>query len=120
MRTPAWIKPGAWGAAGGAVAAIVIGFAWGGWVTGGTADELAEARVEAAIVQAFTPICVTAAQLEPAQLVLLKAESSWSRDTFVEKAGWANAVGEDYRDEVAAACAEKAVEAMEVAAKTAS
>ncbi len=30
------------GAAAGAIATVVIGFNWGGWVTGGTAKEMAE------------------------------------------------------------------------------
>ena len=38
MELPAEVKPALWGVAGGAVAAIVIGFAWGGWVTGGTSE----------------------------------------------------------------------------------
>lgn len=117
MKTPTWIKPAAWGAVGGAVAAMVIGFSWGGWVTGGTAEEMAATRAETAIVQAFTPICVLNAQNQPEQLALLKAESSWSRDRFIVKAGWANGAGEEYRDEVAEACAKKAVEAMETTAK---
>src|SRR3954463_12110648 len=32
-----------WAAAAGAVATIVVGFAWGGWVTGGSAKRVAEA-----------------------------------------------------------------------------
>ena len=32
-----------WAAAAGAVATIVVGFAWGGWVTGGSAKRMAEA-----------------------------------------------------------------------------
>jgi hypothetical protein len=39
MQIPAQVKPAAWGAAGGAVAAMIIGFAWGGWVTGGTSEK---------------------------------------------------------------------------------
>jgi hypothetical protein len=35
MNVPEWIKPAIWGGVGGAIAAIVIGFSWGGWVTGG-------------------------------------------------------------------------------------
>ena len=38
MKLPAEVKPALWGVVGGAVAAIVIGFAWGGWVTGGTSE----------------------------------------------------------------------------------
>ncbi len=113
MRTPEWVKPGVWGVGIGAVAAMVIGFSVGGWVTGGTAETMADARAQTAIVKAFTPICVANAQKEPEKLTELKASSSWQRDTFVEKAGWADGAGADYRDGVADACAIKAVEALE-------
>ena len=42
----------------GAVASMVIGFSWGGWVTGGTADKIADERANAAVLAALTPICV--------------------------------------------------------------
>ena len=32
----------------GAIAAIIVGFAWGGWVTGGTAGKMETASAEAA------------------------------------------------------------------------
>lgn len=112
-QLPTGSKYGAYGLVVGAVLAMVVGFGWGGWVTGGTADKMAGARAQAAVVQAFTPICVANAQLEPEKLALLKAESSWSRDRFVEKAGWADGAGTQYRDGVAGACAKKAVEAVE-------
>jgi hypothetical protein len=41
MAIPAQIKPAAWGAVGGAIAAMIIGFVWGGWVTGGTSEKAA-------------------------------------------------------------------------------
>ena len=62
MNVPASVKPAVWGVIGGAIAAIVVGFAWGGWVTGGTAGKMEAASAEAAIVQAFTPLCVAKAQ----------------------------------------------------------
>ncbi len=107
------IKPAVLGAIGGAVAAIVIGFAWGGWVTGGTAGEMEAASAEAAIVLAFTPLCVAKAEQQPEQLLLLKEESSRKHDDFVIKAGWVDNVSENYRSAVAEACASTVVEGME-------
>jgi len=112
MRVPEWVKPAAWGAIGGAIAAIVIGFAWGGWVTGGTAGQMVAASAEAAIVQAFTPLCVAKAEQQPEMLGPLKQESSWNRDDFVVKAGWVDNVSEKYRSAVAEACALTVVEGM--------
>ena len=99
------VKPAAWGAIGGAIAAIVIGFYWGGWITGGTAGKMEAASAEAAIVQAFTPLCVARAEQQPEQIVLLKEEQSWKRDDFVITAGWVDNVSEKYRSAVAEACA---------------
>ena len=39
MAFPAQVKPAVWGAIGGAIAAMIIGFVWGGWVTGGTSEK---------------------------------------------------------------------------------
>ena len=41
MNIPEWLKPALYGAAAGAGALAIIGFTWGGWVTGGTAKEMA-------------------------------------------------------------------------------
>lgn len=106
------IKPAVWGVIGGAIAAIVIGFYWGGWITGGTAGKMEAASAEAAIVQAFTPLCVAKAEQQPEQIVLLKEEQSWKRDAFVIKAGWVDNVSEKYRSAVAKACASTVVEGM--------
>ena len=37
-ETKAAVKPALWGAAAGAIALAIVGFNWGGWVTGGTAE----------------------------------------------------------------------------------
>src|SRR5918994_792579 len=105
MKVPEWVKPAVWGAIAGAIAAIVVGFAWGGWVTGGTAGLMEEASAEAAVVQAFTPLCVAKAEQQPDKLVPLKEESSFQRDNFVIEAGWVDNVSENYRPEVAESCA---------------
>ena len=114
MNVPEYVKPAVWGAIGGAIAAMVIGFVWGGWVTGGTAGKMETASADAAIVLAFTPLCVAKAEQQPEQLVLLKAESSFRRSDFVIKVGWVDNVSEKYRSAVAKACALSVVEGMEV------
>ncbi len=113
MNVPEYVKPAAWGVVGGAIAAMVIGFTWGGWVTGGTAVQMGATSAEAAIVQAFTPLCVAKAEQEPEQLALLEEESRWKHDDFVVEAGWVDNVKENYRAEVARACAAAVLEAME-------
>ena len=113
MQVPASVKPAIWGAIGGAVAAIIIGFSWGGWVTGRTAGTMATTSAQDATVLALTPLCVAKAEQQPEQLVILKKESSWNRGDFVIKAGWVANVNEKYRSAVASACAAALVDALD-------
>ena len=117
MAIPAQVKPAAWGAVGGAIAAIIIGFAWRGWVTGGTSQRAASAAARTAVEQNFVPLCVAKAEQQPDQLILLKKESSYARTGFVIKAGWVDSVAEKYRRNVAEKCASTVVEAMDAAVK---
>ena len=109
MKLPAEVKPALWGVAGGAVVAIVIGFTWGGWVTGGTSETRAVERAEAAVVAARTPICVDNFRHSPdaaANLDSLTKIDRYDRYTFIEKGGWATMAGSKEPDEaVAQACA---------------
>ena len=79
------------GAAVGAVATMIIGFNWGGWMLGGTARVLAFAAAYSAVVAAIAPT----ARSIPAQrgcchqLGGAEKTSSWKQSTFVEKGGWA-------------------------------
>src|SRR5215213_9426506 len=113
MQVPASVKPAIWGAIGGAVAAMIIGFSWGGWVTGGSAEKMATTSAQDASVLALTPACVLKAEQQPDQLELLKKASTWGRGDFVTKAGWVANVNEKYRSAVATACASALVEALD-------
>ena len=116
MAIPAQVKPAVWGAVGGAIAAMIIGFVWGGWVTGGTSDKLAGAAAKTAVVQTFAPLCVAKAEQQPDQLILLKKEGRYSHIQFVIKAGWVDTVAEKYQRDVAEQCALTIVEAMDATA----
>jgi hypothetical protein len=111
MEFPVEMKPAFWGAAGGAIAATIVGFAWGGWVTGGRAETDATQRANAAIVAALAPVCVERFQRGTdvsVNLAALKKTESWSQGEFVEKGGWAMAPGSKPYDQVSAvakACA---------------
>jgi hypothetical protein len=105
------VKPALWGAVGGAIAAMVIGFAWGGWVTAGSAEKLAATQSSAAAVEALVPVCVALSANDPGGAAklqqLAKLKSSWERREFVEKAGWATiASAKEPNGRVAEACAE--------------
>jgi hypothetical protein len=92
-----------------AVLTMIIGFGWGGWVTGGTARQTAEVMARDAVVQRLAPICVVQSGRDPAKgpkLVAMKDESSWQRGEYVGKQGWATMPGEQEPDrKVAEACA---------------
>ena len=105
------IKMGLWGAIGGAILTMIIGFNWGGWVTGGTAQEMGEEMSEVAVVARLTPICVEQFKQDPEKdkkFKELKGTDSWQRDDYVIKQGWATMPYEKKPDkEVAEKCTEK-------------
>jgi len=111
MKFPIETKPALWGVAGGAVALAIVGFQWGGWVTGGKAEATAVQRVNDAVVVALAPICVEKFQRTgdaSANLMALKKIDSWSQGEFVEKGGWATVPGSNSPAQVSAvakACA---------------
>jgi hypothetical protein len=81
-----------WAAAAGAVATIVVGFAWGGWVTGGSAKRMAEAAAGSARDTLVAAVCVDRFQAggdAQAQLAALKLLQGYNRSSFIEKGGWA-------------------------------
>ena len=108
------IKPGVWGAIGGAIVLAIIGFAWGGWVTGGTAQNMAEELAQKTVVARLAPICVEQYNQDSEKdqkLKELKEEGSWKRGGYVGKQGWATMPGEKEADsKVAKKCAELLVE----------
>jgi hypothetical protein len=99
-------KYGIWGLVLGAVAAMVIGFNWGGWITGAKS----RAATEAAVLSTRAAICVaqfTKAPKYPERLKELKATNSWERAALIEKGGWDRMPGEEKAEStVGSACAE--------------
>ena len=111
MKIPEWLKPGAYGAACGAIALAVVGFSWGGWVTGGNARQMAADQSRTEVVAALTGICLDQSKRDPQlteRLTILKATSAWSRGETVMRNGWATMPGTaDANPQVAHKCAEK-------------
>ena len=109
-ETPSFL----WGAVAGAAALAIIGFNWGGWVTGGTAESLASMRADKAMVASLVPICVAQFKSQKApevkvHLAELKATESWQQGEYVLSKGWATMPGSGEAgasNEVATACAE--------------
>ena len=70
------------GAAAGVIATIVVGFHWGGWSLGSTAEKMAKERSELAVVTALAPVCADKFRALPdaeAKKVALSKVDSWKR-----------------------------------------
>ena len=104
------MKPVLVGAVGGAVALAIVGFGWGGWVTGGTAEAMAKKQAKSATVAALAPICAAKFRADSsfeAKMVELNDTRSYQRSAFIVKGGWATMPGAEKGDrDVAKACAE--------------
>lgn len=116
MQLPTWLKPGLIGAGVGAIALAIVGFSYGGWVTGGSAQDLALKQSKAAVAMALIPYCVERAGGADADTMSvmdsLKSATTYSRKGIVEKAGWATPLGtEKPNTDLAQACQLKIAEA---------
>ncbi len=86
------ITTGLWGAIGGAIITMIIGFAWGGWVLGSSSLDMGEEMAQNAVIERLTPICVAQFNQDPERdqmLNKLKDLDSWKREEFVRNQGWA-------------------------------
>lgn len=101
-----------------AVVTIIIGFNWGGWMTGGAAQTLSDKNSEEAVISRLAPICVAQFLRDPEKAVKLdelKTMNSYSRGGFVMEQGWATITGsEDPDRKVAGECAKLLVEIAEI------
>ena len=112
MRSYPEIKPAAWGAVIGAVAVTIVGFSTLGWTLGSSAERMAKAQAEAAVVDALTPVCVAQFEAQAdagAKLAdFKKISTSWDQRSFIEKGGWATLPGSAApNSDVARGCAER-------------
>ncbi len=98
-----------WSCVGSAILTMIIGFTWGGWVRGATAQSMAEGMAEDAVVKHLAPICVAQFKEDPARdqkLKELKDMSSYEQGDYVKKQGWAKMPGGGNADDrVADECA---------------
>jgi hypothetical protein len=82
--TAAKVKYGVWGLICGAIIAMIVGFAWGGWTTTSTTKRMCDE----AVLAARAAICVAQFMKEPnhqEQLQEFGKLSSYQRSTFIEK-----------------------------------
>jgi hypothetical protein len=93
-ETGAMVKHGVWGLILGAIITMIIGFAWGGWATGGRSQRMSEE----AVLATRAAICVAQFTKDPnyqENLKEMRALNSWDRAAFIEKRGWDRMPGEE-------------------------
>jgi hypothetical protein len=82
-----------WACAGSVIVATIVGFSWGGWVTGGSAAKMAEKSAAEARQELAAVVCVDRFMAAPdagVQLtVLQEITTPRAQGKFVEDGGWA-------------------------------
>jgi hypothetical protein len=98
-----------WACVASAICTMLVGFMWGGWVLGSTAQSMAEKTAEEAVTKRLATFCVILFNQDPTKdqkLSELKTISYWDRTQYIEKQGWATMAGEEKPDrKVAGECA---------------
>ena len=92
------------------LATMVLGFSWGGWVTGSTAARQSVQAADKARTEVVASYCVSRFEKAPdaaTQLAALKTTDSWRRSDFIDKGGWAQLPGMKATDEAYALCADR-------------
>src|SRR5260370_38711772 len=105
LETAAKVKYGVWGLICGAVIAMIVGFAGGGWTTSGTTQTMSKE----AVLASQAAICVAQFMKQPnheKKLKELGEVSSWQRAEVIEKGRWDKMPGQQKAGyAVARACA---------------
>jgi hypothetical protein len=106
------LKPALWGACAGAVLVMVLGFSQFGWVLGSKAEQMARDRANTAVAEALAPVCAAKFLAQPdatAKLAeLKKLTSDYDQRNFIEKGGWATAIGASAPDyQLVSECAKR-------------
>jgi hypothetical protein len=85
-----------WSCVGSVIATIVVGFAWGGWVTGGTAMRMSQEAAAGARAQLAAAACYSRFESSPdaaSQLAALKEAYSYQRSNLIDEKGWTTMPG---------------------------
>lgn len=98
MTFPEWTKPGVYGALVGAISVSILGFAWGGWTTSGSAREMADGFAAEQVTLAMVPVCLDLSAADAkraAKLVTLEEASRYQQRNAMMETGWATLPGTD-------------------------
>ena len=72
MQMLTWLKPAIIGAALGAVTTALVGFNYGGWVSGRSAEQMANRQSIAAVTAALLPVCVIQSRADPEAIAKMR------------------------------------------------
>jgi hypothetical protein len=75
---------------------MIIGFNWGGWVLGKTAENNATMLVNTALVKAYGPVCIERFKQQPnveAKWAELTKVDTWRRESYIKDSGFATPPG---------------------------
>jgi hypothetical protein len=82
-----------WACAGSVILATIVGFSWGGWMTGGSAQAMADKAAAQARQELAAVVCVDRFMAAPDAGVQLTAlqnmKNSYTQGQFVQDGGWA-------------------------------
>jgi hypothetical protein len=110
MKIPANTTPLIQGAVVGAIACAILGFTWGGWVTGSTARKDAVMAAHEATVAALAPFCAERFRTQgdaSARMAELTKARAWERNRVLERSGFATLPGSKTGEpDLARACVE--------------
>lgn len=108
MNTPEWLKPGIYGALIGAVFVGIVGFTWGGWVTGSSANKMAMSMAHDDVISALVPVCVDMSRSDAgraSKIATIEEASSYQKRNALMETGWATVPGaEEPNRDLAQAC----------------
>ncbi|MDF1792833.1 MAG: hypothetical protein P1U88_13030 [Thalassobaculaceae bacterium] len=111
MVLPTWIKPVLCGVVIGGIAATVLGFSTGGWITASKAEVVANEQANAEVAAALLPICVELASQDTqrsTKIEGIRSKPSYQRNEAIMDAGWTTMPGTEKSDRrVASVCVEK-------------
>jgi len=98
-----------WVAIGAIILTLFLGFSRGGWMTGGSAQRLADSASQSAVVERLAPICVVLFNQDPQKDQKFEEmkglNSSYQRARYIKDQGWATMPGEAKPDDkVATGC----------------
>jgi hypothetical protein len=105
------IKLGSWGAVGGALVTMYVGFNVVGWMTNGSAEAMAKEAAASAVAERLGKICVAQYNRDTAKsqkLIEMKGKDTWEMGRYIDTQSWAIMPGDEKPESgVSDACAKQ-------------